>query len=81
MLSRQELSKLREHDDSITSRDDIRRTASRGSTYQTVGVGLLGAGLVGLGTAVVMFLEQSPDEAVIGMSTNGTSTFVHGRWP
>ena len=81
MLSRQELSKLREHDKSITNRDDLRRTASRGSTYQTVGVGLLGAGLVGLGTATVLFFNQSPDQAAIGISTNGTSASVHGRWP
>jgi hypothetical protein len=81
-VSRRELSRLRSADPSLATLEDIRRSASRGSTYQTVGVGLLGAGVVGVGIAAGLFIGMpSNSEVTLGMSTDGTSTFVRGRWP
>jgi hypothetical protein len=81
-LSRRELSRLRANDPSFAIRADVRSSASRGRTFQTLGVGLLGAGLVGLGAAAGLYvLGMPPPKMSLGMSTDGTSAFVHGRWP
>jgi hypothetical protein len=81
-LSRRELSRLRTNDPDLRTREEVRSSASRGRTYQSVGVGMLGAGLVGLGVAAGLHFFGTPStEAALGVSTNGTSAFVHGRWP
>jgi tetratricopeptide (TPR) repeat protein len=81
-LSRRELSRLRNNAREIATREDVRSSASRGRTYQTVGVGLLGVGLVSLGTAAGLYaLGKPPDEVALGVSTDGTSAFVYGVWP
>ena len=82
VLSRRELSRLRDNSLEIATREDAQSIASRGRTYQAVGVGLLGVGLVSLGTAAGLYaLGKAPDEVTLGMSTDGTSAFVHGVWP
>ncbi|QRN97565.1 hypothetical protein JRI60_00265 [Archangium violaceum] len=81
-LSRVELSRLRTDDAGLVTRADAHDSASRGKTYQAVGLGLLGAGVVGLGAATGLYLLGSPTEPVaLGVSTDGTSAFVYGRWP
>jgi hypothetical protein len=81
-MSRQELSRLNNDDPAIATREDARQVASRGSTLQSVGVGLLGAGVVGLGIATGWYaLGSSSNEMTLNVGTDGTSAFVHGRWP
>lgn len=81
-ISRGELNKLRSDDPRIATRADMERSVSRGQTWQTVGVSLLGLGVAGLATAAGMYVLGGPDQPVtIGIGTNGKSAFVHGRWP
>ncbi|WNG50914.1 hypothetical protein F0U60_47385 [Archangium minus] len=80
-LSRSELSKLRGDDPRLATYEDARASASRGKTLQTMGLGLAGAGVVGLGVAVGLYLLGGPSEPMaLGVSTDGTSAFVHGSW-
>ena len=81
-LSRRELSRLNGDDPSLASRADAQRAASRGRTLQSMGVGLLGAGAVGLGlTAGWYALGGGSNELSLQVGTSGTSAFVQGRWP
>jgi hypothetical protein len=82
-VARSELGKLRKAPEGFTSLDDARRSADRGKTWQTVGFCLAGAGVVGLGVAAGMYALGAPDEAALslGVTTDGTSAFVTGRWP
>lgn len=81
-LSQKELSRLRNNDSSLVTREDVRNSASRGRTLQTVGVGLVGVGVVGLGAALGMYVWGAPAEGTkLSLSTDGTSAFVQGRWP
>ncbi|QRO00901.1 hypothetical protein JRI60_18640 [Archangium violaceum] len=81
-ISRGTLNQLRTNDPRIATREDVQRNVSRGNTWQTVGISLLGAGAAGLVTAAGMYVLGSPDQPVsLGVSTDGTSAFVHGRWP
>ncbi|NMO17774.1 hypothetical protein HPC49_08040 [Pyxidicoccus fallax] len=81
-LARAERSRLREGPGEFGSFDEAKRSASRGRTLQTVGFGLAGAGVVGLGVAAGLFVLGAPGDAVsLGVSTDGTSAFVSGRWP
>jgi len=80
-LSRQELSRLRNNDSTLLTRTNVRDTASRGSTYQSLGVGMLGVGLAGLGFAAGLYVSQTPSPlASIELSTDGASAYVQGRW-
>jgi hypothetical protein len=81
-LSRGELDRLRNDDPRLATTDDVQRSMSRGRTLQTLGIGLLGAGAVGLATAAGMYMLGAPEQPLaLGVSTDGTSAFVHGRWP
>jgi tetratricopeptide (TPR) repeat protein len=81
-FSRRELARLKGNDSSLDTREEVRSSASRGRTYQAAGLGMLGAGLAGLGIAAGLHFLGSPSkEMALGVSTNGTSAFVHGRWP
>lgn len=81
-MSRQELSRLNNDAPEITSREEAHQVASRGRTLQSVGVGLLGAGVVAVGVATGWYLFGSPsDEMALKVGTDGTSAFVQGRWP
>jgi len=81
-LSKGEQARLRANDARLGTLEDVRRSTSRGQTYQTLGVGLMGAGLVGLGVATGLHLLRAPEESVsLTVSTDGTSAFVQGRWP
>jgi hypothetical protein len=81
-LSRGELSRLNNDDPSLRTREDVRRAASRGSTFQSLGAGLLGAGVVGLGFAAGLYMGAPPsNERAVQVGTDGTSAFVQGRWP
>jgi len=80
-LSRQELSRLRRNDESLATQEEAHRSASRGRAYQTLGVGLLGAGVVGLGITTALHFTAGQDEVKLSVSTDGTSAFVQGRWP
>jgi len=82
MLSRRELSRLRNNDPDLAPQKDRQSSASRGRTYQTVGAGLLGAGLVSLGVAAGLYALGMPSGAVtLGISKDTTSAFVNVRWP
>lgn len=80
-LSRQELSKLNSDDPSIPDRDAAHNVASKGRTLQSLGVGLLGAGAVGLGLAGWYAFGSGEDKTALQVGTDGTSAFVQGRWP
>ncbi len=83
-LAKGEQSKLRDDDVRLATPQDVERTVSRGRTYQTVGLSLAGAGILGLGVSAGMYLLGGPstqDEVGLGLSTDGTSAFVYGRWP
>jgi hypothetical protein len=81
-LSRRELSRLNRDDPSLATRQDAQSAASRGRTLQSVGVGLLGAGIVGLGlTAGWYALGGGSSRLSLQVGTSGTSAFVQGRWP
>jgi tetratricopeptide (TPR) repeat protein len=80
-LSRRELSRLRNNDASLPTQEEAHRSASRGRTYQTLGVGLVGAGVVGLGITAALHFTRNPGEVSLSVSTDGTSAFVQGRWP
>jgi hypothetical protein len=72
---------MRRNDESLATQEDAHRSASRGRTYQTLGVGLLGAGVVGLGITTALHFTAGQDEVKLSVSTDGTSAFVQGRWP
>ena len=81
-LAHGQKSKLRERDASIGTREDAVDVGARGRTYQAAGVGLLAAGVVGLGIATGMYLLGAPGDSVsLRVGTSGTSAFVSGRWP
>lgn len=81
-MSRQELSRLNNDDPSLTTREEAHQAASRGRTLQSVGVGLLGAGIVGLGIATGWYaFGSSSNEMTLKVGTDGASAFVQGRWP
>ncbi|RKH17796.1 hypothetical protein D7V77_35220 [Corallococcus sp. CA041A] len=84
LLARGEQSKLRGDDKGLDSLDAVKRSASRGRTYQAVGLALAGAGVVSLGISAGMYLlgrSSEPQTLAIDASTDGTSAFVQGRWP
>jgi hypothetical protein len=81
-MSRQELSSLNNDDPKFLNGEDAHSAASRGRTLQSVGVGLLGAGVAGLGFAAGWYVFGPPsNETALTVGTNGTSAFVQGRWP
>ncbi|WP_143177760.1 tetratricopeptide repeat protein [Cystobacter ferrugineus] len=80
-LARSELSKLRGDDPRLATYADAQASASRGKTFQTMSLGLAGAGVVGLGVAAGLYLLGGPSQPMaLGVSTDGTSAFVHGSW-
>ncbi|HYH95697.1 hypothetical protein [Hyalangium sp.] len=81
-ISRGELNRLRSDDIALNSREAVNQTVSKGRTWQTAGVTLLGVGTAGLITAAGGFLLGTSAEPVaVGLGTDGTSAFVFGRWP
>ncbi len=81
-FSRQELGRLRGGPDGYGTQEEAREGAARGRAWQMAGVGLLGAGLVGLGAATAMYVWGGPQPAVaLGVGNNGVSAFVSGEWP
>lgn len=84
VMAKSEQSKLRSDDASLATEADVDGAVSRGRTFQTVGLGLAGAGVVGLGVAAGMYLlgaSPEPEKVGLGVGTDGTSAFVYGRWP
>lgn len=83
-LSKSESARLRADDPRLATREDVRLSAARGETYQTLGLGLVGAGLVGLGVAAGLHVLRGPEAPDASMSltvsTDGTSAFVQGKW-
>ncbi|NPD22202.1 hypothetical protein [Corallococcus exiguus] len=66
----------------IHSEADARNVAHSARRLQTASVGLLVAGLVGLGASTGMYLLGSPKKPVpVQLGLDGTSVFVSGRWP
>jgi hypothetical protein len=81
-LARKEHSRLQNRDASLATLGDARRSASQGRTFQTLGFGLMGAGLVGLGVATGLYASSEPTGQIsIDAGTSGTSAFIHGSWP
>jgi tetratricopeptide (TPR) repeat protein len=77
-----EQSRLRGGDSSLASYEDVQQSMSRGRSFQTVGAGLVGLGVLGLGIAAGLHAPGVPKSSVaVGLGTNGTSAFVYGRWP
>ncbi|MBJ6764873.1 hypothetical protein JGU66_29260 [Myxococcaceae bacterium JPH2] len=81
-LAHGEKAKLRNGDSSIRTNQDVTAVASRGRNLQTVGVGLLTVGVVGLGIATGMYWLGGPsDSGLPSVDTDGKSAFVTWRWP
>ncbi len=81
-LSRIELHRLRTASPGLASREAVQRSVSRGQTWQTLGLSLMGAGTAGLLTAAGMYVFSAPSKPVaLGVGTNGQSAFVYGTWP
>ncbi|MFY0569463.1 tetratricopeptide repeat protein [Archangium lansingense] len=81
-LSQGERARIRADDPRLGSREELRRSAARGATYQALGLGFMGAGLVGLGVATGLHLLRVPQAPLsLTVSTDGTSAFVQGRLP
>jgi hypothetical protein len=77
-LAKREQSRLRSSDPG----DDPDIIAARGKTYQTLGLGLLGTGLVGLGTAATLSVLSKPRASFsLELGMGRSSLVVHGRWP
>ncbi|MCP3098519.1 hypothetical protein LZ198_06460 [Myxococcus sp. K15C18031901] len=84
LLSRGEHSRLTGEGKAIQTTGDLKDSASRGKTYQTVSAVLAGAGVVGLGVAAGLYLRgggSGVQRTELSLSTDGTSAFVSGRWP
>jgi hypothetical protein len=81
-LSRSELNQLRSDEPKLATLEEVQQSISRGRTQQTLGVSLLSLGAASLATAAGLYVLGAPDKSVeVGVSTNGTSAFVYGRWP
>jgi tetratricopeptide (TPR) repeat protein len=81
-VSRSELNQLRSTEPKLATLEEVQHSMSRGRTQQTLGVTLLSLGAASLATAAGMYVLGAPDKSVkVGVSTNGTSAFVYGRWP
>jgi hypothetical protein len=81
-ISRSELNRLRSDDLTLNSREAVNQSVSKGRTWQTAGVTLLGVGTAGLLAAAGGFLLGTSEEPMaVGLGTDGTSAFVYGRWP
>jgi hypothetical protein len=81
-MSRQELSRLNGNDQPFSSHEEVDSAASKGKTLQSLGVGLMGAGVASLGFAVGWHLFGPPSNGMaLQVGTDGTSAFVQGRWP
>lgn len=81
-LSRGELSKLRNADPALANLQSVDRSVSRGRALQTAGVGLMSAGVLGLGLAAGMYFLGAPTErGSVSLGTDGKSAFVSGSWP
>ncbi|NOK05897.1 hypothetical protein HNV27_30745 [Myxococcus xanthus] len=75
-------SKLAHKAQHIGSQAEARSVASSARGLQTVSVGLLVGGMVGLGAATGMYLLGSPEKpGPLQFGLDGTSAFVSGRWP
>lgn len=80
--SRSELRRLRTASPSLTNEEDVQRSVTRGSTWQIVGISLVGAGAAGLLTAAGLYSIGKPTQPeAFSLSTNGSTLFVYGRWP
>lgn len=81
--SRQQLQQLRGPDSKIRSSVDVQNAVSSGRTMQTLGGSLIGGGALALVSAAGMFLwgGPAPKPLSLGLSVDGTSASVHGRWP
>jgi hypothetical protein len=81
-VSRGELSRLRNNDSGLQSTEDVQHSVSRGKTFQTLGVALVGVGTAGLAAATGLYFLGAPQTPVsVGLTTDGTSAVVYGRWP
>ncbi|MFY1827428.1 hypothetical protein ACN47A_16020 [Myxococcus fulvus] len=81
-LASREEAKLDEPSADIRSREDARKVASRARSLQSVSVGLLVGGVVGLGVGTGMYLLGAPAAPLaLTVGTDGTSAFVSGRFP
>ncbi len=81
-LARQEQARLRRNDPSLTTPEAVRRAASRGRAYQTVGLSLMGAGLVTVGTAAGLYMFRAPEKPsmTLEVGPQGVSAGISGRW-
>jgi hypothetical protein len=81
-ISRTELSRLHNDSPRLATQEDVQRTISRGRTFQKVGISLLGAGVAGLVTAAGLYVGGTPSKSgAIGVTTDGRSALLYGRWP
>ncbi|WP_157774947.1 hypothetical protein [Melittangium boletus] len=59
-----------------------RGASASAQVFQNVGISLVGLGSAALITGVCMYSMNAPDSSIsLGVGSDGTSAFVHGRWP
>ncbi|WP_224367977.1 hypothetical protein [Hyalangium versicolor] len=81
-LAKSRYSEIEDPKTRLRNLDEAKSSAARGRTYQTVGFGLMGAGLTGLGIAAGLYVLGPRCEAAhLGVGADGTSAFLYGRWP
>jgi tetratricopeptide (TPR) repeat protein len=80
-LARKEFSKIESDDPRLDSLTAVQGSASNGRTYQTVGLSLMGAGLVSLGLAAGLYgMDKTDSPMELSVGVNGTQAVLHGRW-
>ncbi|WNG22925.1 hypothetical protein F0U62_01955 [Cystobacter fuscus] len=82
-VSQHRLGQLRTGDSSLHSSVDVQNVVSSGRSMQTLSSVLFGASALSLVSAAGMFLwgGPAPKPLSLGLSVDGTSAFVQGRWP
>ncbi|ATB34943.1 hypothetical protein CYFUS_000355 [Cystobacter fuscus] len=82
-VSQHRLEQLRNGDSSLHSSVDVQNVVSSGRSMQTLSSVLFGASALAFVSAAGMILwgEPAPKPLSLGLSVDGSSAFVQGRWP
>lgn len=84
LLARGQEAKLKGTGSDFATPADVKRTTSRGQTYQRISLGLAGAGVAALGVSAGLYLMARPSKAqrlALSVGSDGTSAYLFGRWP
>ena len=81
-FSQKEMNRLNDNDPPFKTLDEVRKSVAQGRSWQTVGVGLMTAGLTAVAVSAGVYVLSKPNQPIsLGISTTGNSAIVYGRWP